>query len=157
MSGYELLSQLGHSRTALHPSLTQIRTDPAPIRGLKGVRADCRMRLRADGRTIQEDAGEAQFTETGVSGPVAFALSRAAGQAQGAELLLDFLRDYPAPQVRGLLQARRAAFPVLAGEELLSGMLHPRLGKDALPCPRPRRAAACVRFRRGAGRTGKCN
>lgn len=129
MSGYELLSQLGHSRTALHPSLTQIRTDPAPIRGLKGVRADCRMRLRADGRTIQEDAGEAQFTEMGVSGPVAFALSRAAGQAQGAELLLDFLRDYPAPQVRGLLQARRAAFPVLAGEELLSGMLHPRLGK----------------------------
>ena len=124
MSGYELLSQLGHSRTALHPSLTQIRTDPAPIRGLKGVRADCRMRLRADGRTIQEDAGEAQFTETGVSGPVAFALSRAAGQAQGAELLLDFLRDYPAPQVRGLLQARRAAFPVLAGEDL-----HPRLGK----------------------------
>ena len=117
MSGYELLSQLGHS------------TDPAPIRGLKGVRADCRMRLRADGRTIQEDAGEAQFTETGVSGPVAFALSRAAGQAQGAELLLDFLRDYHAPQVRGLLQARRAAFPVLAGEELLSGMLHPRLGK----------------------------
>ena len=129
MSGYELLSQLGHSRTALHPSLTQIRTDPAPIRGLKGVRTDCRMRLRADGRTIQEDAGEAQFTETGVSGPVAFALSRAAGQTQGAELLLDFLRDYPAPQVRGLLQARRAAFPVLAGEELLSGMLHPRLGK----------------------------
>ena len=81
MSGYELLSQLGHSRTALHPSLTQIRTDPAPIRGLKGVRADCRMRLRADGRTIQEDAGEAQFTETGVSGPVAFALSRAAGHS----------------------------------------------------------------------------
>ena len=129
MSGYELLAQLGHSRTALHPSLTQIRTDPAPIRGLKGVRADCRMRLRADGRTLQEDAGEAQFTETGVSGPVAFTLSRAAGQTQGAELLLDFLRDYPAPQVRALLQTRRAAFPALAGEELLSGMLHPRLGK----------------------------
>jgi len=129
MSGYELLSQLGHSRTALHPSLTQIRTDPAPIRGLKGVRADCRIRQRTDGRTLLEDAGEVQFTETGVSGPVAFALSRAAGQAQGAGLLLDFLREYPAPQVRALLQARREAFPALAGEELLSGMLHPRLGK----------------------------
>ena len=129
MSGYELLGQLGHSRTALHPSLTQIRTDPAPIRGLKGVRADCRIRLRADGRTLLEDAGEVQFTETGVSGPAAFTLSRAAGQAQGAGLLLDFLRDYPAPQVRALLQARREAFPALAGEELLSGMLHPRLGK----------------------------
>ena len=41
----------------------------------------------------------------------------------------DFLRDYPAPQVRTLLQARREAFPALAGEELLSGMLHPRLGR----------------------------
>ncbi|MFR7742696.1 MAG: NAD(P)/FAD-dependent oxidoreductase [Acutalibacteraceae bacterium] len=29
----------------------------------------------------------------------------------------------------GALQARREAFPALAGEELLSGMLHPRLGK----------------------------
>lgn len=95
MSGYELLSQLGHSRTALHPSLTQIRTDPAPIRGLKGVRADCRIRLRADGRTLLEDAGEVQFTETGVSGPAAFTLSRAAGQAQGAGLLLDFCGTIP--------------------------------------------------------------
>ena len=31
--------------------------------------------------------------------------------------------------MRALLQARREAFPALAGEELLSGMLHPRLGK----------------------------
>ena len=52
MAGYDLLGQLGHSRTPLHPSLTQIRTDPAPIRGLKGVRADCHIRLRAGGRTL---------------------------------------------------------------------------------------------------------
>ena len=31
--------------------------------------------------------------------------------------------------MRTLLQARREAFPALAGEELLSGMLHPRLGR----------------------------
>ena len=129
MSGYELLTQLGHSRTALHPSLTQIRTDPAPIRGLKGVRADCHIRLRAGGRTVQEDAGEAQFTETGVSGPAAFTLSRQAGQAQEAELLLDLLRAYPEPQVLALLAARKTALPQLAAEDALAGMLHPRLGK----------------------------
>ena len=114
MAGYDLLGQLGHSRTPLHPSLTQIRTDPAPIRGLKGVRADCHIRLRAGGRTVQEDAGEAQFTETGVSGPAAFTLSRQAGQAQAAELLLDLLRAYPEPQVRELLAARKTALPQLA-------------------------------------------
>ena len=129
MSGYELLSQLGHSRTALHPSLTQIRTDPAPIRGLKGVRADCLLRLRINGRTSQADAGEIQFTETGVSGPVAFALSRAAGQAQDAQLLLDLLRDYTQEQALGLLTSRRRMLPALAAEDALSGMLHPRLGK----------------------------
>ena len=117
MAGYDLLGQLGHSRTPLHPSLTQIRTDPAAIRGLKG------------GRTVQEDTGEAQFTETGVSGPAAFTLSRQAGQAQEAELLLDLLRAYPEPQVRELLAARKTALPQLAAEDALAGMLHPRLGK----------------------------
>ena len=74
--------------------------------------------------------GEVQFTETGVSGPVAFTLSRAAAMAApGAELLLNFLRDYSPEQVLSLLRARQAAFPALAGEELLAGMLHPRLGK----------------------------
>ena len=122
MAGYDLLGQLGHSRTPLHPSLTQIRTDPAPIRGLKGVRADCHIRLRAGGRTVQEDAGEAQFTETGVSGPAAFTLSRQAGQAQEAELLLDLLRAYPEPQVLALLAARKIALPQLAAEDALAGV-----------------------------------
>lgn len=129
MAGYTLLSQLGHSRTALHPSLTQIRTDPAPIRGLKGVRADCRIYLCHADKTLQQESGELQFTETGVSGPVAFALSRAAGQTDGAELVLDFLRAYSAQQVLSILQARRAAYSRLAAEELLAGMVHPRLGK----------------------------
>ena len=129
MAGYDLLGQLGHSRTPLHPSLTQIRTDPAPIRGLKGVRADCHIRLRAGGRTVQEDTGEAQFTETGVSGPAAFTLSRQAGQAQAAELLLDLLRAYPEPQVLALLAARKAALPQLPAEDALAGRLHPRRGQ----------------------------
>ncbi|MFR7832596.1 MAG: hypothetical protein ACLU3F_15490 [Blautia wexlerae] len=78
---------------------------------------------------MREDAGEAQFTETGVSGPAAFTLSRQAGQAQAAELLLDLLRAYPEPQVLALLAARKAALPQLAAEDALAGMLHPRLGK----------------------------
>lgn len=129
MSGYELLSQLGHTRTPLHPSLTPIRTDTAAIRGLKGVRADCLLRLRIDGRTAGQDAGELQFTETGVSGPVAFTLSRQAAQSQQAELLLDFLRGYSSQEVLALLAVRQHAFGRLPAEELLAGMLHPRLGK----------------------------
>ncbi|MCR5576139.1 MAG: aminoacetone oxidase family FAD-binding enzyme [Oscillospiraceae bacterium] len=43
--GYELLAQLGHKRTALYPSLAPILTDAEYPRALKGVRADCRLRL----------------------------------------------------------------------------------------------------------------
>lgn len=151
MDGYTLLSQLGHSRTALHPGLTQIRTETAPLRGLKGVRADCLLRLRAEGRTVAQESGELQFTETGVSGPVAFALSREAGlRAPNAQLLLDFLKDYSAAAVRALLQARCAAFPTLCAQDLLAGMLHPRLGKllcrSVLPADVPLSAVSAAQL-----------
>ena len=105
-SGYFLLGQLGHSCTALYPCLTQIETDPTWVKALKGVRADCRVALRRGGRVIQETAGELQFTEFGVSGPVAFELSRAASTGgEGLTLVLDFFRDYPAEARAGFAMA----------------------------------------------------
>ncbi len=43
--GYALLQSLGHRRTALHPALVQLTTDPTYPRALKGVRADARVTL----------------------------------------------------------------------------------------------------------------
>jgi predicted Rossmann fold flavoprotein len=45
--GYELLKSLGHSRTALHPSLVQITTENAYPRALKGIKADVQLDLAA--------------------------------------------------------------------------------------------------------------
>ena len=56
-SGYHLLEQLGHSTTALFPSLTQIKTDPTYVKALKGVRADAHVQLRKDGETLQDSFG----------------------------------------------------------------------------------------------------
>ena len=127
-SGYHLLGMLGHGCTALSPSLTQIKTDPTHVRALKGVRADALVRLRQNGRTLAQEAGEVQFTDFGLSGPVAFSLSREAGLLDGAELTLDFLRAYAPEDVDALLRNKRAAMGELPAEELLSGMLHARLG-----------------------------
>ena len=49
--GYTLLQSLGHRRTALHPALVQLTTDPTYPRALKGVRADARVTLTR-GRAI---------------------------------------------------------------------------------------------------------
>ena len=126
--GYELLKMLGHRRTALRPALVQLLTAPDYPRALKGVRADCALRLRAGGDVLGESAGELQFTENGVSGPAAFDLSRlASAGGEGLSLHVRFLPDNS--DAFALLDARRKAFPDQPASELYTGMLHNRLGR----------------------------
>jgi predicted Rossmann fold flavoprotein len=129
--GYELLQSFGHARTALFPSLVQITTDSAYPRALKGIKADARLTLKNGEETIAASAGEILFTDTGVSGPAAFDISRAVSTAGDRKpvLVIDLLRDYPEDAVFSLLAARRAALPGLPAGELLTGALHNRLGR----------------------------
>ena len=128
--GYTLLNMLGHKRTALYPALVQLLTAPDYPRALKGVRADCALRLFAGKNLLAESAGELQFTETGVSGPAAFDVSRAAATGgKGLMLSVDFLKDCAEADVLDLLRRRRESLPELPAADMLTGMLHNRLGK----------------------------
>lgn len=129
--GYELLKALGHSRTALRPALVQITTEPMYPRSLKGVKADCALRVLSRGALLAESCGELLFTETGVSGPAAFDVSRAVSEAGDAkmELEIDFLRDYTSVEVLAHLQNRAKTAPELPASELLTGSVHNRLGR----------------------------
>ena len=131
--GYELLAPLGHRRTKLFPSLVQLVTEPDYPRALKGVRADACLRLLRGREILAQMRGEVQFTERGVSGPAAFELSRAVSTGgEGLFLMLDFLSDYTDTQLRALLTARRESLPDLEASELLTGLVHNRLGKMLL-------------------------
>ncbi len=131
--GYELLAPLGHKRTKLYPSLVQLVTEPDYPRALKGVRADASLRLLRWKSCLGEAQGEVQFTERGVSGPASFELSRAVSTGgEGLVLELDFLRDYTETQLRALLIQRRESLPDLEAAELLTGLVHNRLGKMIL-------------------------
>ena len=128
--GYELLKMLGHRRTALYPSLVQLVTAPEYPRALKGVRADCALRLYAGENLLAESSGELQFIETGVSGPAVFDLSRAAATGgKGLSLAADFLRNYDGAALLALLKQRRATLPDLPAGDMLTGIVHNRLGK----------------------------
>ena len=122
--GYKLLSSFGHSRTKLYPSLVQIKTDTNLVRSLKGVRCEARVKY---GRIVKR--GELQFTDYGVSGPVIFELSRG---AVGGELEIDLLPDLSGGEIMAFLQNRIAAMPELKAEDLLTGLLHNRLGRTLL-------------------------
>ncbi len=128
MSGYKLLAKLGHKSTKLRPSLVQIKTSWGAISALKGVRANCHVQILRDGKLFAESTGELQLTELGISGPVVFEISRDVCYGPGEwTAKLDFLPDLTEERVNEMIANRRAS--ELPMEELLTGILHNRLGR----------------------------
>ncbi len=124
--GYELLKPLGHKCTPLLPSLVQLVTDPTYPRALKGVRVMAKLRLENDGETIAHSSGELQFTETGLSGPAAFDISRAAAEIGKGIIHIDLSGGV---DIKEKLRARIKNNPSLCADDALTGVLHNRLGK----------------------------
>ncbi len=124
--GYELLKPLGHKCTPLLPSLVQLVTDPTYPRALKGVRVMAKLRLENDGETIAHSSGELQFTETGLSGPAAFDISRAAAEIGKGIIHIDLSGG---ADIKEKLRARIKNNPSLCADDALTGVLHNRLGK----------------------------
>ncbi len=129
LSGYQLLRSLGHHCTKLSPSLVQLKSDPGVVQGLKGVRANAGLQLTVNGALLAASRGEVQFTDYGISGPAVFEISRAASLAEGAVLQLDLLPGYSAADLLSALCIRISRFPTLEAGDLLTGILHNRLGK----------------------------
>ncbi len=128
MAGYRLLGRLGHRCTKLRPALVQIRTDWQGIAALKGVRANCHVQILRDEELFAESTGELQLTEMGLSGPVIFEISRDVCQEKGNWMArLDFLPTDDVDSLYNIVYPRKqTALPV---EELLTGILHNRLGR----------------------------
>lgn len=128
MSGYKLLGKLGHKSTRLRPSLVQLKCAWGGITALKGVRANANVQILRNGDLFAESAGEIQFTDYGLSGPVIFEISRDVCYGPGLwTARLDMLPDYSEEEIVRQLQRRKAAnTPV---EDLLTGILHNRLGR----------------------------
>ena len=128
MAGYQFLRGFGHKTTRLRPALVQLRTSWGGVAGLKGVRANCHARIFRDGEVYAESRGELQFTEYGLSGPVIFEISRDVCQGRGQwTCSLDLLPDISGAELEAELLRRRNS--TLTVEDLLTGILHNRLGR----------------------------
>ena len=128
MSGYKLLRSFGHKCTPLRPALVQIKSDWSALTSLKGVRANCHAQILHDGKLFSESRGELQFTQHGVSGPVIFEISRDVCREKGDWVCrLDFLPQLSREALCSVLLARKHS--KLLTDELLTGILHNRLGR----------------------------
>ena len=128
MSGYQLLRSMGHRMTKLRPALVQLKSSWSAVAALKGVRANCHAAIYYDGSLHSQSTGEIQFTEYGISGPVIFEISRDACQGAGSWVCrLDLLPEISEEALYAEL--RRRTGTVLPTQELLTGILHNRLGR----------------------------
>jgi len=128
MSGYKFLRGFGHKCTKLRPTLVQLKSGWNGISALKGVRANCHAQILRDGEVFGESTGEIQFTEYGISGPVIFEISRDVCQGKGQWVCrLDFLPHVETEDLKAALMLRRSTN--LPASELLTGILHNRLGR----------------------------
>ena len=128
ISGYKLLQKMGHHCTKLRPALVQLRSDWVGCVSLKGVRANCKVEVYNGNMLHGASAGEIQFTEYGLSGPVIFEVSRDVCAEKGEWMCkLDLLPDMQPDELYSLLSKRQTSN--LSAEELFTGILHNRLGR----------------------------
>lgn len=128
MSGYQLLRSFGHKCSKLRPNLVQLKSSWNGVAALKGVRANCHAAIYHNDQLHLESTGELQFTEYGLSGPVIFEVSRDTCQGGGDWLCrLDFLPEVTEETLLAELLRRKQTN--LPASELLTGILHNRLGR----------------------------
>ncbi len=130
-SAYALLSSLGHRLVRPRPALTPIETDPAPIRGLAGIRVRCGVRVMRDSACLHEERGELLFTEHGVSGICVMQSARWA--APDTVLAIDLTDGADPDSILQALTARRdVTWRAHPAERLLTGLLPPRLAERVM-------------------------
>ena len=128
MSGYQLLRSFGHRVTKLRPALVQVKSSWSGCVSLKGVRTNCHAAIYHEDVLHSQSTGELQFTEYGLSGPVMFEITRDVCQKSGNwTCKLDFLPQVAEAEL--LTELQRRTQRELPAEELLTGIVHNRLGK----------------------------
>lgn len=131
-SAFSLAKSLGHTVTELSPVLVQLRTDPATVRGLKGIRTDARLRVFRKGNCLFDGRGDVLFTESGLSGDCVF---RASSYAEkGDAISVDFLPDVPEQALADAVERGDGLLCVVNNG--LARVLEKRAGND--------RAALCA-------------
>lgn len=125
--GYRLLEGFGHTITPRHPAIAALKTDPAAVRALKGIRMHGEISLHGKNGAIRTEAGEILFGDGTISGIAAMQLARDVNLRAKEELRahLNFL-----PNTKpDLILERAALLPDRLMDDFLTGIVPKRLGQ----------------------------
>lgn len=130
-SGHALAQQLGHRVTKTFPALVQMKSGERAVKSLNGIRVGARASALLAGRLVQQEEGEIQFTQYGLSGIPIMQLSRFWGERENGESMavqLDFMPEYTEEALRALLQERKQSGLFETLESWLVGLINKKIG-----------------------------
>ena len=133
-SGYALLKKFGHKCTELLPSITQIKTQTELTRSLKGLKFQANVSIYKGNEHIRSEYGQLLFTDYGISGPPAFAISRTAsqfGESGNCSIKIDFMPEYDFGEVKALIDniASNPFCNDMTAKDMLIPLMHGRLAQ----------------------------
>ena len=128
-AGYEMVRALGHTVTALYPSLVPLETVESWPYALSGITLkNVRLTAKKAGKTVYSEQGEMLLTHFGVSGPLVLTASAyLAEDPAGAELSIDLKPAIPEEELHARLQRLIQENPKKAVGGAFSGVLPTRL------------------------------
>lgn len=137
-SGYELLSQFGHTATELLPSLVQLKSSSKNCRALKGVRRKCIVSAECDKQIIKSEYGEVLFTDYGLSGIVIMNLSEVFAKHKGEKnvAVLDLVPTMTEEEIKEHIQKNGDLIGILGIKlsEIIEKQAEKDCGKMAKYC-----------------------
>ncbi len=131
-SGYFLLQSLGHSLTSLYPSIVQLKTETAKIKGLKGLKQKVKAKAIVGGKVLAETSGDILFTDYGVSGNACFYLSSYLTGESDGYLNIDFCPELTFEGLKTQIENKQRECSYLSGEYILLGIMNNKIGSSVL-------------------------
>ncbi|MEL7654877.1 MAG: aminoacetone oxidase family FAD-binding enzyme, partial [Bacillota bacterium] len=123
--GYRYAKAFGHTIIRTMPSLVQFVSDSSFFRTLKGVRAKGTVELLREGKSVDHENGEIQFTEDGLSGICILNLSK--NYLKGDSVRIDLLPEYSEEALNDFFAQRIGLMGNRLLTEFLTGVFHKKL------------------------------
>lgn len=130
-NGYDILKQVGHKVTAIHPSLSKLEVQEKNyVKQLKGIKQKGEFSLWCGNTLVAVEKGELLFTDYGLSGIAIMQLSAYATRMKGElKVRADFVKELSCSQLVTAIADYASGNISLKNENLLSGFVPKRLGE----------------------------
>ena len=129
--GFDLCKSLSLKVTQVYPSLVQIKTDTAKIKGLKGIKQNSTVTLMDNEKEVASVTGDLLFTDFGVSGDAVFRLSAYLSEVKKPRLKISFLPQISKKELTDFL-IEKSKKQYIINEYLPIGVVQNKLGQTML-------------------------